>query len=428
MKDFHIIKYRDKAVTIIVTFFFFTLLILSAIKVSAQQPVGRIFDQVRMQSFVIYDNDFIIQDANPVNRGQAVRDPSGYMYLMMPSTTPNTNAFFIDWNNKLVQVDRINGVNIIGYCQCPLPINPYANIYQPPQYNEKVGVQTPNGFRPLPNKIVDVSKPYGNIMITSEQRALECYEQSLNIDGTLNRDRFGNCMIQNLAGNKELEILNCVKNSKNSLEQTICMIGILGGDREKQISQKLLECYNAYGTDYSKYTLCLAGTTADPELAKLISCIEQQSRTGQVTFINTAVCYGVQNLNLNPETQIILECAIASGGEPYTFASCAGGQLLARELDKCLTYGVGGSKGCFGKNNDIIKGLAAIGQALNIEFGPNNYLTKTWNSTVNDIKNGPGENHEAVKTIRNVSNEIEKANNNVKREIKKIVPKIKITL
>jgi hypothetical protein len=405
----------------------FTLIMLFSISVNAQQPVGRIFDQVRNQSFVLHDNGFLIQDGNPANRGQTVRDPSGYMYLMLPSTTPNFNAFFINWNNQLVQVDRINGANIVGYCQCPPPINPYANIYQLPQYNQNVGVETPNGFHPLPNQIVDVNKPYGNVMITSEQKALECYQQSLNIDGTLNKDRFGNCMIQNLAGNKELEILNCVKNSRNSVEQTMCMIGIMGGSKERQISQKLLECYDSYGTDYSKYALCLAGTNADPELAKLISCIEQQSRTGEVSFMNTAVCYGVQNLNLNPETQIILECAIASGGEPYTFAGCAGGQLLSRELDKCLTYGVGGQNGCFGKNNDIIKGLAAIGQALDIEFGPNNDLTKTWNNTVNDIKNGPGENHEAVKIIRNVSNEIERANNNVKKELKKVVPKIRIT-
>jgi hypothetical protein len=427
MSNFHLKQYPNNIVMKTInkiSLFILTFLISSV--VTAQQPIGRIIDQVNNQTSTLYDNGLLVVDQNPNNRGFVQRDPSGLMYLRVPAINPMINAYFIGWDGRFWEIDKFRGTRVLGYYQGNIIPNP-APIYQPPTYNPNVGVQTPDGFHPLPNQIVDVNKPYGNIMITSEQKALQCYQQSLNNDGTLNRERFGNCMIQNLAGNKELEILNCIKNSQSSVEQTMCMIGILGGSKEKQISQKLLECYNAYGTDYSKYALCLAGTTSDPALAKLISCIEQQSRTGQVSFMNTAVCYGVQNLNLNPETQIILECAMASGGDPYIFAGCSGGQLLSRELDKCLTYGVGGTNGCFGKNNDIIKGLAAIGQAMNIEFGPNNDLTKTWNNTVNDIKNGPGENHEAVKIIRNVSNEIERANNNVKKELKKVVPRIKIT-
>lgn len=391
-----------------------------------QAPVGRIFDNVRRQSFLLYTNGMIVQDGNPANRGMTVRDPSGLMNLMLPSTTPNFNAFFLNWNNQLLQIDRVNGTTIVGYCDCPSFANPYATVYKAPQFNPNVGVETNTGFKPLPAQIVDTNRPYGNVMSTSEQNAERCYLQSLDSAGKLDKEKFGNCMIQNLAGSKELAIYNCVKNAKTPEEQTICLFEALGGEKERRIAQQLQECYQTYGKDFSRYPLCMAGAMTDGEVAKILSCMEQQSRTGQVSIMGTAICYGTQNLDLNPETQIMIECAMASGGEPYTFAGCAGGQLLARELDKCLTYGVGGTNGCFGENNDIIKGLKAIGEAMRNEFGPNNDLVKLWNNSVNDFTKGLGPNHEAVKAFRNIGNEIGKAPGNIENAIKRVVPKIKI--
>lgn len=263
-------------------------------------------------------------------------------------------------------------------------------------------------------------------MSTSEQNAQRCYVQSLDSADRLDKEKFGNCMIENLAGSKELAIYNCVKNAKTPEEQTICLFEALGGEKEGQIAQKLQECYNTYGKDFSRYPLCMAGSVTDGEVAKILSCMEQQSRTGQVSIMGTAICYGSQNLDLNPETQIMIECAMASGGEPYTFAGYAGGQLLSREMDKCLAYGVGGSKGCFGENNDIIKGLKTIADAMRIEFGPNNDLVQLWNNSVNDFTKGPGPNHEAVKFFRNISNEVGRAPGNIEKAIRKAVPKIKI--
>lgn len=119
----------------------------------AQTPIGRLFDNVRMQSFLLYSDGMIIQDGNPANRGMTVRDPSGFMNLMIPSATPQFNAFFLNWNNQVVQIDLINGATIVGYFDCPSFKNPCAQVYQPPRYNPNVSVETNSGFKPFPQRL-----------------------------------------------------------------------------------------------------------------------------------------------------------------------------------------------------------------------------------------------------------------------------------
>lgn len=393
-----------------------------------QQAVGRIYDQSRAQSFLLFNNGLIVQDGNPMNKGYVQRDPSGFMYLMVPAANPMINAYFIAWDRSFVEIDhRFQGARVIGYYEGYMPSNPYQAVYHQPTYRDNYAIETsPGNFIPVPDGIVDKNKPFGDIMITNEMKAQECYQSAYSSATGLDKEKFTMCMIQNMAGKKELEILNCVRNSKTPEERTLCLFSELGGQKEKEIAQKISECYATYGSDWSRYPLCMSSAVNDPTISKILACMEQQSKSGEVSFMGTALCYGVEKFHMNAETQIIIECAVTSGGEPYTFAGCAGGQLLARELDKCFTDGIGGDSGCFGKNNDIVKGLKAIGDALNVKFGPNNDVTKLWNTTVNDITNGPGYNHEAVKTIRNISNEIDEASDNVSKAVRKAVPKIKI--
>ena len=404
---------------------FVSIFILTLCTHLYSQPVlmGRIYDQVHGQSFALYSDGMTIQDGNPMNKGMSFRDPSGIMYLRLPAANPYQKAFFLDYNRNVIELDYILGSMVIGYADIPVPQNPMIN-YVPPVYSQNVGIQTANGFQPLPTQIVDTNNPYGDLMITNEQTAKGCYEQSMNFNGTLDRQKFGDCMVANMAGKKENEIYNCVKNASTPEEQALCLVGTMGTN-ERKISASLLKCYKQYGNDYSKYPLCLAGESSDPELQRLLSCVQQQGQYGQVNFMNTAMCYGAGKLNLNTEAQIVVQCAVTSGGQPYVFAGCAGGQLMSRELDKCLTNGVGGDSGCFGKNNDIVKGLNKIGLELQNQFGPNNDIVKTWNNTVHDIQYGPGKNHEVVKVFTNVGNELGKAGNNIGKEIKKVLPKIK---
>ncbi len=122
---------------------------------------------------------------------------------------------------------------------------------------------------------------------------------------------------------------------------------------------------------------------------------------------------------MNPEMAIAVQCAMTTGGQPYAFAGCTAGQLTQRELTKCFTKGVGG-EGCFGPNNDIIKGLKALGYDLNNLTNSNGEVIKAWNTAVNDLQNGPGENNDIVKAFNGVNNVIQNAGDTVQEGVKGI--------
>jgi hypothetical protein len=389
------------------------------------QVVGRLFDQSRNTAYDVYMNGFVQQLGNPGNAGYMAVDPTGFHFRRLPSTTPFLNAFFISWNNQLVEVNAATGARVIGYCDCPNPINPNPIVFNPPHYNQNIGIGFNGGIRPIPTELIDPNKPYGNIMITTEAKAKSCYQSSQDKYGNLDQEKFGLCMINAMAGKKELALLNCIREAETTEEQILCLMGELGGENEKRITKQIAACFKTYGSEWSKYPLCMsAANNQNGEVSKILACMEQQSRTGEVTFMGTAICYGVSGLKLNPETQIIVECAIASGGDPYVFAGCAGGQLLARELDKCLENGIGGEKGCFGVNNDVVKGLKQVAELLQIRYGQNNEIVKAWNKSIKDLLGGPSEKNDAVKAIRNIGNTVGKAADDVGSTIKKSVPRI----
>ena len=123
--------------------------------------------------------------------------------------------------------------------------------------------------------------------------------------------------------------------------------------------------------------------------ARLVNCLREQTESGSASLTGTVVCYGSGALELNPELQIAMECAISTGGEPMAFAGCAGGRLTQRELTKCFDEGIGGD-GCFGDNNEIVIGLRSVGLELEDVLGPTNSWVRAWNTGVNDIQHGPG--------------------------------------
>lgn len=360
-----------------------------------------------------------------------MRDPSGQMFLRLPSTTPEYNAFFVSWTGQLVQVDRVNGLHIIGGCQFQnsfVPQNPFVGIYRPPIMSTNLGVETPGGFVALPRDIVDPNRPYASVMITGQPQTEACFRAAWHPDNGLNRDQFGDCMVGAMAGGREVAAYRCMRMQQSPEARAFCMIKVLGGNREQRAAEALERCFAQFGTDWSRYPLCMANVQVGGDAGRLLACVQQQSRSGDVTVMGTAMCYGAQSLNLNPEMQIVVQCAVATGGEPYAFTACAGGQLTARELDKCLRHGVGGPNGCFGPNNDIINGLREAGRIIAGQFGPNNDIVRTWNSAVQDITRGPGPNNEGVRVLRNVGNEIGRAPDNVGRAISRAVPRVRVKL
>lgn len=389
-------------------------------------PVGQCNDLTRGQSFVFYNNYYGHQIDNPANGGLTVRDPSFMSFLRIPAVDPQNNAYFVAWDGTLIEITRGVGSHQIGNCAFNAGFvqqNPFAGVYAPPVYSHTVFVQTPQGELPVPQAIAAPERPYGVPMLTTEVKAQQCYHQSGG-----DHTRFGDCMVAVMAGARERGAYECAKSNDDKSQLAICMVGVLGGNKERQIAGQLQQCQRQYGDDLSQYPLCLASSNADADTGRLIQCVQQQSGRGEVSVMGTAMCYGAGKLNLNTEMQIAVQCAVASGGEPMTFAGCTGGQLTANELNKCFTNGVGGSGGCFGPNNTIIQALQDAGYAIGQQFGPNNDLVKNWNNAVYDIQHGPGPNNDVVKVFNNVGNAIGSAPKAVTDAISKVVPKIRIKL
>jgi hypothetical protein len=405
---------------------FLLISVFAAGAAQAQALVGQCNDTVRAQSFAFYSNNYTHQIGNPANNGYVMRDPSFSTFLRVPAANPALNAYFVGWDGSLIEITQGVGARVIGGCQFHpgyVQANPYANVFQPPVMSQNMVVEVPGGGEmPIPQAIVQSDRPFGVPMIASEARAVQCWNSAGG-----SQSQFGDCMVRAMAGQRERAAYDCARaNRNNNSAMALCMVGALGGAKERQVAQTLANCQAQYGTRYSEYPLCMAGQNIDGDTGKLLQCVQQQTSQGQVSVMGTAMCYGAGKLDMNTEMQIAVQCAVSSGGEPMTFAGCAGGQLTAIELNKCFTNGVGGAGGCFGPNNTIVQALQSAGQAIGQHFGPNNDLVKTWNNAVHDVTQGPGPNNEVVKVFRNVGNEVKNAPQNVVNAVKRVVPKIKI--
>lgn len=162
-----------------------------------------------------------------------------------------------------------------------------------------------------------------------------------------------------------------------------CALNALGGDAQKAAA--MLAC--ADKASGIKAALCMAGPSISPKLRGAAECAQtSQSFEGfasctamkevplgldgdlgrlascgiqaQGDPLGTAVC--IADTGLNPSQQILLQCAAASGGEPLTFAGCAGGRLALQEFIQCKNVSFGEGN-CFGKNNEIRRFVRALG-------------------------------------------------------------------
>ena len=151
--------------------------------------------------------------------------------------------------------------------------------------------------------------------------------------------------------------------------------------------------------------------------------MKSQAESADPSAIGIATCLAAGQLRLNPELTIAVECAATSGGEPLVFAGCAGGRLTARELEKCLSNGIG-EGGCFGPNNEIVKGLRQLGVDMEQVLNPNGFAIQAFNTAVNDINNGPGPNNDVVRAIETINNDIVNGpgeNNDVRRVVEDVL-------
>ncbi|REG28647.1 hypothetical protein ATI61_108185 [Archangium gephyra] len=219
-----------------------------------------------------------------------------------------------------------------------------------------------------------------------------------------------------LGSSKQHAMLLCAVNAGDSATDLAACLGDGAlGERERAI----FDCArqgNAQGV-----AACVGKQFLGPDQQQFVQCaVDNQYNLG-----TTAVCAMGPKLGLNPETQIALTCAATSGGEPTVFASCTGGQLAQRELDKCWQGGVGTKDGCYGPNNSLRKFFDNVDSEVRTMLGEKNALygaykayhqnvlspgrnhefVKLLNSGINDLRNGAGPNHE----VRKAGKAVEKA-------------------
>lgn len=363
----------------------------------------------------------------PGNQFQAVRDPSGMTFLLLPSAIP-ANRFWVTWDGRLVTINITNGVwSQVGQCQFhpafvaavmqPPPPPPMPNL----DYN-LVALQTGAG-------VPDVKLPTGQM--NDEAEFLTPLKVDVNTAGVcLNQgqgdpNRFYDCIANQSMGQKEREIYRCMRSSGTSKEAVaMCALRTNLGTQEGAALAAVESCARQFGNNWNKYPACMASSAGDEKTQRAVACAQQSMSSGQVNYWGMATCYAgpqvLNSLNPNTETMVAVECAMSSGGQPQVFVGCTSGRLMANELNKCLTDGVGGNGG-FGNGNTINKAYDAIDKQIKASFGSNTVAYQAWQTyaaTTNPIY--------AARALNNIVREGGVAAENIAREAQKVMPRIKV--
>lgn len=360
----------------------------------------------------------------PPNQGMAFRDPTGQYYMRLPAANPMMEAYFAAWNGQLILLNAFApGPQVIGVCQqqaaMPAPPQIAPPNLQPSSFQV---VGAPQGAPAIPAPFAPQQAGYVMPAYATEQQMVQCVQQSGG-----QQNQFMECAARKLFSQQQMRVYECVSSSADDNARAQCLAGTLLGPNERKVLDQVQTCYSQSGGDWNKLPLCMANQQFDPQTQKTIGCIQQQASSGQISAWGTVACIGSNQLGMNPEMTIAVQCATTTGGDPMSWAGCTGGQLTQRELTKCLTNGVGGPDGCFGPNNTIVQGLNQLNQMVQQQFGPNNDVVRNFNNAVNDINHGPGPNNDLVKAMNTVANDVTHGpgeNNDIRKFANNIFPGI----
>lgn len=180
------------------------------------------------------------------------------------------------------------------------------------------------------------------------------------------------------------DLLSCALASNgNESEAASCAAAQLLNGTLTQDQQAVLTCAASSGGDAAVFSSCagqaLLGANLPPEQKAAIDCAVQSQ--GDPTGFGTCAATKFLDLGLNPEQQIALQCVAQTAGQPYAAVACSTTRLLVRELEKCVTNGVGGD-GCFGDSNDLV--------------GKDGFVARSVGNVISDVTHGPGDSNDVV--------------------------------
>jgi hypothetical protein len=197
----------------------------------------------------------------------------------------------------------------------------------------------------------------------------------------------------------------------------VCSTGDLGLQDAYEKMKEVQNCATEH-EENDDIAMCIGENHLGSNELYYVKCVKDNMKN-----YGAAAACGLAK-NLTPEQQIAVSCAVKTGGNPKAFVICTGGQLLAREIDKCWQYGVGTEKGCFGPNNDLRKFADSIDAQMKTTLGENSDVykayklyrenvllpgpthdgVKAFNTVLNDIKYGPGDSNDIVKAGKQLMN------------------------
>jgi hypothetical protein len=386
-----------------------TCTLSTAVAQPVQYAIGRCFDQVYGVVLDVTPDLQVWNANNQSNIGQGLRDPSGMYYLRIPALEPWRNSFFISWNLQIVQLSiDLPAPRVIGTCNFEANAIPQPIVL--PQFDTRPAqdraVLGPNGQLLRVPQFLEINRSAISMPgIASPGNAQACF----NATGP-DKEEFAACMLPKMLTHTQVKAYKCTKRKDKSDETdkvlvSACLAKQIVGPNEARAIDQSMKCYKEHKKDYRKYPLCMAEQNFDEKTAATVACFTDRSKQGDVSPWSTAACAAGAQLGFNPELTIAVECAVTTHGEPYSFVSCTAGRLTARELDKCFTKGIGGD-GCFGPNNDIVKGLRQFGIDVGNLTNPNGAVVNAWNTVTNDVRNGPGANNDIVRAVDTINNDL----------------------
>lgn len=386
---------------------------------------------------------------NPPTLVGAAPDPSGIHLLAVQSAIAGLQ-FWIARNGDFITIRYDGLITRIGKCSFnqafanqfprPVPTQPTTFAAYSMGFDGSVLIgdvpeitlpTSPLQSGNVPAQLFGEAVHISNPVLVKESSLPNCLAGSNGSDA-----KFYDCVLMQSLGGKEQRIYDCYRNSKSKNEVALCLVAINFGSQQQADLQRVRQCYASHGTNWNAYPICLADGRVDPNVLNLVECARQNFQAGQQpNYWSLGACaFGPtlwQQLNPNTESTIAIECAMQTGGNPKAFAICTGGRLLANELDKCLTQGIG-DQGCFGKNNTISQAYQRIDDELSKALGKSNPAYTAWRAA--RLASDPAMmaraavdvNREIARLGTNINQEAERALDNFGETIAKVVPRVKV--
>jgi hypothetical protein len=351
-------------------------------------------------------------------------DPSGVNFLAIRSAI-NGVQFWVRWTGEVIAISPNGAIQLAGNCAIDQAFaQRFYRPTLPPMQPQMplamgfgvvaIGPSAPPAPHAIPQELF--SDQIYNVppMMVTRELARSCLQTARS-----EPNAYFTCVIRQAMSHDQILAYECSQRARDAQDMTLCMLSSKLGDNERATIDRLRACYARHGSRWDEYSLCMAEDRVDPRLMHVVRCAQENMRQGQQpNYWSMGVCaFGpgiLKSLNPNPEAAIAIDCAARSGGNPKVFVACAGGQLAARELEKCLNDGFG-DDGCFGKNNTLSRVYDEIGEGIAQAFGgKNTAIYLAWQAAT--VSSNP---RQAIEVMNNIAREAQRVQYNFTIEAEK---------